>query len=310
MSVGNTRNGHATKYICVGAGLLVLFWFFSPFLQLLHHDFIHWCYPADKLPLSHEEYGTFGDSFGHINSLFTGAALLLVILSVYLQRLELIQFTKTFGLDSFERTFFNMINLFNDQRDDVGTDKFRGSKYITHLLSVFQQAQMDSIGRRKDVANQTPACLSFMKSVNRRDDRNTILFFKAAEGMGRDAFSGFFTASLKATNEYDIAERYVQIIVKTLNVICSDIERVCSDIVDEKERAVRVKQMQSKYGGILWSQLSDHEIEYLYIHAYGVKDNVKALSWRLDWYLKNISPGVEVMTHIEEKCGFIPAGWE
>ena len=65
--------------------------------------------------------GTFGDSFGAINSLFTGLALIGVAITGYLQQRdieqqqnELKQQNKTLKIQNFEHSFFSMLSAFND----------------------------------------------------------------------------------------------------------------------------------------------------------------------------------------------------
>ena len=87
-------------------------------------------------------YGTFGDSFGVVNSLFSGLATVLLVVAIIYQRRE-IQLQKeelkdtrevmekqekqfeiqseTLRLQQFENTFFNMLNLHNEITQNVRT---------------------------------------------------------------------------------------------------------------------------------------------------------------------------------------------
>lgn len=82
---------------------------------------------ADKKSFG-ELFGTFGDSFGALNTLFSGFAFAGIIISIFLQSKELKatreevqeqkkefeRQTKIFKKQAFENTFFQMLNLHNE----------------------------------------------------------------------------------------------------------------------------------------------------------------------------------------------------
>ena len=58
--------------------------------------------------------GTFGDSFGAINSLFTGLALAGVAITAFLQQRDIEKQREELAIQRFETSFFSMLSVFND----------------------------------------------------------------------------------------------------------------------------------------------------------------------------------------------------
>ena len=78
--------------------------------------------------LSSEKRGTFGDMFGFANSLFSGLAFVGIIITILLQRNELMLQRKelsetrdVFNLQRFENTFFHLISLHHQIVDEILT---------------------------------------------------------------------------------------------------------------------------------------------------------------------------------------------
>ncbi|MGZ0655634.1 hypothetical protein ACWPKS_08500 [Coraliomargarita sp. W4R72] len=82
---------------------------------------IYWSilFPMGIAGYKAEEFGQWGDAFGFWNSLFSGAALILVVISVYLQNEEISEIGKSMKTDGFERTFFNVLDIIAQSRNYV-----------------------------------------------------------------------------------------------------------------------------------------------------------------------------------------------
>lgn len=106
-------------YIILLIAAIVCSWIFYPNWLAIVYDFSH--------INNQNNYGTFGDSFGALNTLFSGLAFSGIIISIYLQGIELKQTraemksqgeqfelqTKSFTRQTFENTFFQLLNLQN-----------------------------------------------------------------------------------------------------------------------------------------------------------------------------------------------------
>ena len=94
-----------------------------------------------------ERRGQFGDSFGSLNALFSGLAFLGVIYAIRLQSRELkaqqkeLKFQreelelqrKVMQKDTFERTFFRLLELFDARRRDAADKGIFGSSYFVSV---------------------------------------------------------------------------------------------------------------------------------------------------------------------------------
>lgn len=69
--------------------------------------------------LSIEKVGQFGDSFGFINTLFSGSAFIAVVITIYLQQQDMRETKKEVQKQNFENTFFKMIELYNHVEKDL-----------------------------------------------------------------------------------------------------------------------------------------------------------------------------------------------
>jgi hypothetical protein len=61
----------------------------------------------------------FGESFGVINALFSGAAFASLILTIFLQRHELAESKETFRKERFENSFYSLLGYYRQNLDDI-----------------------------------------------------------------------------------------------------------------------------------------------------------------------------------------------
>lgn len=109
--------------ICISI-LIILLWIVS------------WIYVDLKFPSDAKNYvsdrGAFGDKFGFVNSIFSGAALAGIILSIFLQRhelslqrKELIDTRNEFSEQNFQTTFFNLLKTQRQIIEEIDAEIWR-----------------------------------------------------------------------------------------------------------------------------------------------------------------------------------------
>lgn len=250
--------------------------------------------------------GVLGDSFGFWNSVFSGAALILVIISVNLQARELSQVSQTFQRDSFERTFFNMISLFNDQSDELNDHKPNTSpKYISDLLDRLRTTQLD-VTKRHEPKPKSPEVESFLGTITTQADNNTTILNRFSVGLGYEAAAHCMYSFLESRHATNKTERFVQITINVLNFICSEVEKIHAESDDEKSQ----KLDRLKYADIFWSQLLDSEIEFLMIYAFSCYSGGKGYGWKLTQYFQIAPPNIERFQQVKEKHLFLVEHFE
>lgn len=87
-------------------------WFLSPILIIIGYGgfVIIKTYPISEYSI--EKAGQFGDSFGILNSLFSGFAFISLIITIYIQQQEIKDSRKETLKQNFENTYFKMIELY------------------------------------------------------------------------------------------------------------------------------------------------------------------------------------------------------
>lgn len=102
-----------------------------------------------------EKAGQFGDSFGILNSLFSGFAFIALIITIYLQQKEIINMKKELEKQNFESIFFLILNKFNDKQDkelNLFDEKFENryqkfEKMRYKLYEYFEYYNKDNQGK-------------------------------------------------------------------------------------------------------------------------------------------------------------------
>lgn len=94
-------------------------WFFLPFgIVIVYGAFILFTtYFISGLSI--EKVGQFGDSFGFINTLFSGSAFISLVITIYLQQQDMKNSKKEIEKQNFENTFFKMLELYNNVAKDL-----------------------------------------------------------------------------------------------------------------------------------------------------------------------------------------------
>lgn len=100
------------KHFLIFIGVSILWILFSIVIILASQGF-NMSFPSLS-QLSLIKLGMFGDSFNIITSLFTGLAFAGVIISIRLQKEELIKVSNEMVIQSFDNKFFQMLNLFHN----------------------------------------------------------------------------------------------------------------------------------------------------------------------------------------------------
>lgn len=107
--------------------IMLLVWFFWPWLASILARYL----PETK------ELGTFGDVFGGLNTLFTGAALLAIAFAAYLQNSDLRDAReqhedtqRIMKRQKFETTFFNIVDRLPQLQKTAVINKLRGEDVI------------------------------------------------------------------------------------------------------------------------------------------------------------------------------------
>lgn len=103
---------------------------------------IYLTYPISQYSI--EKAGQLGDSFGILNSLFSGLGFIALVLTIYLQQQDFRNSKKEIEKQNFENTFFKMLELYNNVAKDLilerpkiytdiffpdGTEKFSYTNY-------------------------------------------------------------------------------------------------------------------------------------------------------------------------------------
>lgn len=101
------------------------------------------------LEFSIEKAGQLGDSFGILNSLFSGLAFIALVITIYLQQQDIKDSKKEIQKQNFENTFFNLIKIHNDLVANFreyhilndGTQHFMyGGESISFFLDKFKKS--------------------------------------------------------------------------------------------------------------------------------------------------------------------------
>lgn len=208
-------------------------------------------WPIDEYSIS--KAGTFGDSFGALNSLFTGLGFAGLLITIFLQREDLkltrmelsetraeikLQ-SRTFQQQQFEESFYRLLTLYRDNLTQLSIKSEGSSNVRVHgidALSLLQQKFDDACG--------AAGIMMFPSNSNNNDkDDYTYWLYKTSSMI-------FFRQT-----------RYTE----TLNSILSLIESEC--FLSEK---------REHYLKILSSQFTIYEIKFLFYQAF-LNPNYQAL---------------------------------
>ena len=106
-------------------------WFLFPIAIILLYGLflIFITFPISEYSI--EKAAQLGDSFGIINTLFSGSAFIALIITIYLQQQEIRETKKETQKQNFENTFFKILDLYNSVVKDLSLER---PKNITNTL--------------------------------------------------------------------------------------------------------------------------------------------------------------------------------
>jgi uncharacterized membrane protein len=247
-------------------------WFLFPIGIILVYGLflIFKIYPISEFSI--EKAGQFGDSFGIINTLFSGSAFIALVITIYLQQQDIKDSKREIQKQNFENTFFNLIKIHND---------FVGNFREYHILNDGTQ--------------------HFMYGGE------SISFF--LDKFKKSGFSGFYTPNENLSHEEnkEQAEKNRNIDPKILKLNIKlklgrknlkFIENVYSilnlidraSFLDEKDKIF--------YLETLHAQISDEELVLIFYYTLAIYDNKKLLLEKYQFF-KNLN--TQLLHNCEEE---------
>jgi len=192
-----------------------------------------------------ESAGTFGDSFGALNSLFTGLGFAGLLVTIFLQRedlkltrLELSETrneiksqSETFRQQQFEESFYRLLSLYKTNLEQVSVKSGRTPEERTHGVTALRQKQ-----KKFDEACATQRDLQFpsAETPQEQEDYTYHLYMLCHSNLPQQA-------------------RYME----TLGSLLMLIEKDCY-----------ATSRREYYLNILSSQFTTHEVKYLFYQAF------------------------------------------
>ncbi|WP_019409511.1 putative phage abortive infection protein [Pseudomonas psychrophila] len=246
---GRTPTLNVKKVIAAGTLLVVLT------VGAFAVSLIWLTWPVSELSI--DKSGTFGDSFGALNALFTGLGFMGLLVTIFLQRedlkltreelsetrQEIKTQSKTFQQQQFEESFYRLLTLYKENLSTLSANNILSShekSYGIDALSVFLT--------RFDNAWRKHKSYKFPDHIEDKEEYVYLLF--------QTSHSVFIRQG-----------RYIATFIALLNMIEKD-----SHAAERKE----------SYLAILSSQLTIYELKYLFYQSFIMTDAapIRAL-WRL-----------------------------
>lgn len=199
-------------------------------------------WPIDEYSIS--KAGTFGDSFGALNSLFTGLGFAGLLITIFLQRedlkltraelsdtrVEIKLQSRTFRQQQFEESFYRLLALYRENLAQLSIRSLDDDNQRTHGI--------DALNSRQQIFEQT--CIS----------QRLLPFPSDGSDLEKDDYTYWL---YKNCNLYFPRQtRYVE----TLNAILSLVKNDCYAV-----------EKQESYLSILSSQFTIYEIKYIFYQA-------------------------------------------
>lgn len=234
--------------LCVGGVVLTVI-VYAAFL-------IFRTWPIDLYTI--ESAGTFGDSFGMLNSLFTGLGFAGLLVTIFLQREdlkltrrelsetreEIKNQSQTFRQQQFEESFYRILSLYKDNLDQISLRVEQGSDARIEGVDALISKQRKFEDKCK---SELPSNFPINGTPEEKDDYAYQLYRLCNASLPRQA-------------------RYME----TLNTILEIVTHHCFE-VERKEY----------YFNILSSQLTTHEAKYIFYQAF-LNPNYKSLRFTLE----------------------------
>ncbi|MCD8426006.1 putative phage abortive infection protein [Tenacibaculum dicentrarchi] len=281
MTVKKKKNNIIGLYILFG--IIFIAWITSIFV--LKWKFSNWTIR-----------GTFGDSFGAINSLFSGLALGGIIYTIFLQKKELSlqrkelkntrkEFTiqnKTLRLQRFENTFFNLLSLHHQIVDSIDLDIQKKKKIDGGINTLskaiengFEYERITLKGR--DVFKEKYE--QMLPEFNSEEDFNTN-YLKCYQSVQTD-FGHYFRNLYRIIKLVDETEFHTHLELGASSNATKYIDLISYSSPNYKTRY--------KYTSMIRSQLSDYELLWLFYNCLS-ENGIKKFKPYIEKYslLKNI----------------------
>jgi len=203
----------------------------------------------------------FGESFGAINTIFSGLAFAGLILTIHLQRNELAESKETFRKERFEDSFYRLLGYYRQNLDDI--------RILDH---------------RTQVAHEGVAALSFL--IRRLHETMQKFSPFLATGLEDDKKVYYFKLYLETQRILSRQTRYLG----TLECLLEQIEQ------ELPNPAARVP-----YWRILMSQLTIFEVKYIFYSCLVApeNDNLRNLIHRSDLAKHRIIEGTINHHHLD-----------
>lgn len=234
---------------------------------------LRWKYPAISLR------GPFGDSFGAINSIFSGLALAGIIYTIFLQKKELslqrqelrdtreefkIQ-NRTLRLQRFENTFFKLLDLHHKIVDGIDLVTYKEKETGMPFRRIMRDQELDIITLEgRDVFKE-----KYDQLIND--------IAKSKEGLNK-AYLKFYQGVQTDLGHYF---RNLYRIIKLVNeteFISQEELRFKSDEIRSSEilnYMIENHELRYRYTSIVRAQLSDYELLWLFYNCLSDNGNKK-----------------------------------
>ncbi|MCT7536192.1 putative phage abortive infection protein [Aliarcobacter butzleri] len=193
-----------------------------------------------------DKAGKLGDSFGIINTLFSGLAFIALIITIYLQQQEIKESKEEIQKQNFETTFFNLIKIHNDVllnlrhlRINDNKEPFTSYGYeaLSNYFEQFKNYGVNAIYIYDSISSKEEALENSLKNRYISSD-NCELNLK-------------FLTNLK----------FIENIYSCLNLI-------------DNANFIKDKKI---YLETLYAQISDEELALIFYYTHGIKNKYKPL---------------------------------
>ena len=170
-------------------------------ITFLYGALILWInWPIRDLSLARS--GVFGESFGVINTIFSGLAFAGLILTIHLQRHELAESKETFRKERFEDSFYRLLGYYRQNLDDI--------KIIDHRAGAVHEGVGGLMFLIKKLHTSMQNFSHFLDSEDEEDKK--VYYFKlfmepSASSTGRPAISAPWSASWNRSSRSCLASR-------------------------------------------------------------------------------------------------------
>jgi hypothetical protein len=201
-------------------------------ITFLYGALILWLnWPIRDFSLSRS--GVFGESFGVINTIFSGLAFAGLILTIHLQRNELAESKETFRKERFEDSFYRLLGYYRQNLDDI--------KIIDHRTSTVHDGVAALIFLIKKLHTSMQKYSHFL-DTNDEDDKKVY----------------YFKLFLESQRILSRQTRYLG----TLECLLEQIENELPSI-----------EARTPYWRILMSQLTIFEVKYIFYSCLVAPEN-------------------------------------